>query len=94
ILGIGLFVAAAAANANLSAEYFSPAASPYSCTVSASDIQDVRPFWANWGPPVDVFAPGAQVLSAWIGPNNDETAIADGTSMATPHVAGLVAYLL
>ncbi|KAF1809990.1 subtilisin-like protein [Eremomyces bilateralis CBS 781.70] len=90
----GLFIAAAAGNANLSAEYFGPAASPYACTVSASDIQDVRPVWANWGPPVDVFAPGVQVLSTWIGPNNNETAIFDGTSMATPHIAGLAAYLL
>lgn len=47
--------------------------------------------WSNYGSVVDVLAPGANITSL----NNDGgTAMHDGTSMATPHVSGLAAYLL
>ncbi|KMU79481.1 oryzin [Coccidioides immitis RMSCC 3703] len=42
---------------------------------------------------VDIFAPGERIVSCWIGGNN-ATRKADGTSVSSPHVAGLVAYLM
>lgn len=60
-------------------------------TVGATDITDTRAFYSNYGLLVDVFAPGSNVTSAWTG-GGDRTI--SGTSMATPCVAGLVAYFL
>ncbi|KAJ0161415.1 Alkaline proteinase, partial [Colletotrichum tanaceti] len=48
--------------------------------------------FTNYGAGVDIFAPGVAVLSAWIGGNSATNSIS-GTSMASPHVAGLAAYL-
>ncbi|KAG0300839.1 serine protease [Linnemannia gamsii] len=62
-------------------------------TVGASTIEDERATWSNYGPCVDIFAPGRTVLSTWIG-NDTAIEIASGTSMATPHLAGLLAYYL
>ncbi|QRW20110.1 Serine protease [Rhizoctonia solani] len=87
-----------AGNSNRDAKDFSPARVPDVITVGATNIQDGR--WvtsasvgSNYGPIVDVFAPGQDITSAWIG-SDTATKRLTGTSMATPHVAGLVAYLL
>ncbi|KAG0274710.1 serine protease [Linnemannia exigua] len=42
---------------------------------------------------VDIFAPGQTILSTWVG-NDTATTLGSGTSMATPHLAGLLAYYL
>jgi subtilisin family serine protease len=54
-------------------------------------MNDSMPLWSNYGSFVDVLAPGANITSL---SNDGTTAVHDGTSMASPHVAGLAAYLL
>ncbi|KAM7197600.1 cuticle-degrading protease [Rhypophila sp. PSN 637] len=89
----GVFLAVAAGNSADDTYYYSPASEPTVCTVGASDINDAIAWFSNYGDIVDIFAPGVDVLSSWIGGVNNTNTIS-GTSMATPHVAGLGAYLL
>jgi aqualysin 1 len=71
----------------------SPARVSNAITVSATNILDVRASFANFGPCVDLFAPGAQIESDWY--SSDTTvAIDSGTSMAAPHVSGAAALYL
>ena len=71
----------------------SPARVPEAITVSATDRNDRRASWANYGDCVDFFAPGIDVTSAWY-TNNGATNTISGTSMAAPHVAGAAALFL
>jgi len=89
----GVFLSVAAGNSNDDTTYYSPASEPTACTVGASDVDDVRAWFSNYGSLVDIFAPGVDVLSSWIG-NPTATETISGTSMAAPHVAGLGAYFL
>ncbi|CAG8693532.1 8065_t:CDS:2 [Cetraspora pellucida] len=90
---VGLHFAVAAGNDNRDACEYSPAASELSITVGASTIEDERAWFSNHGPCVDVFGPGKDITSSWIGSRTATNTIS-GTSMASPHVAGLIAYLL
>ncbi|KAK4165538.1 cuticle-degrading protease [Cladorrhinum sp. PSN259] len=89
----GVFISVAAGNSDDDAYYYSPASEPTVCTVGATDVADARAWFSNYGDLVDVFAPGVDVLSSWIG-NPTATNTISGTSMAAPHVAGLGAYFL
>ncbi|KAI0310814.1 peptidase S8/S53 domain-containing protein, partial [Amylostereum chailletii] len=89
----GLHFAVAAGNDNRDACSYSPAAAEKAVTVGASTLGDERAYFSNFGPCVDVFAPGLNILSTWIGSENAINTIS-GTSMASPHTAGMLAYLL
>jgi len=89
----GVTVVVAAGNDGANAANYSPASEPLAITVGAIDINDNRASFSNYGSVVDIFAPGVNVLSSWIG-SNSATRTISGTSMACPHVAGLAAYLI
>jgi len=89
----GIHVAVAAGNSNTDASSTSPARAPSANTIGASTIADARASFSNFGSVVDLFAPGETVTSAWIGSTTATNTIS-GTSMATPHVAGLIAYFI
>lgn len=89
----GYVMVVAAGNSNTDACSSSPARVSKAITVAATDNTDTRASYSNYGSCVDIFAPGSQINSSWIG-NNTATKILNGTSMATPHVAGVVAEML
>ncbi|KAJ3364841.1 serine protease [Allomyces javanicus] len=89
----GVHFAVAAGNDARNACNYSPAASANAVTVGASAIDDKLAYFSNYGKCVDVIAPGKDILSTWIG-SKTATNIISGTSMASPHTAGLLAYLL
>jgi cerevisin len=86
-------VVVAAGNSNTDAGSTSPARAASVITVGATTIADARASFSNYGSVVDIFAPGQNVISTWIGSTTATNNIS-GTSMATPHVAGVAAYLL
>lgn len=93
LVDAGVFLAVAAGNESQDAENSSPASEPSVCTVGATDNRDNMSDFSNFGSVVDIFAPGTDITSAWIG-GSDQSSTISGTSMASPHVAGLGAYLL
>jgi subtilisin family serine protease len=82
----GVFTAIAAGNSSIDACQFSPASAANVTTVAASDSGDNSAFFTNFGSCVEVYAPGVDVTSSWL---NGGTNTISGTSMASPHVAGI-----
>lgn len=87
----GIHFAVAAGNDNADACSYSPAAAEKAVTVGASTLGDERAYFSNYGKCTDIFAPGLNILSTWIGSKYAVNTIS-GTSMASPHIAGLLAY--
>lgn len=95
----GVTYVVAAGNDNANACNYSPARVQGAITVGATDITDTRskftppPLASNYGPCLDLFAPGSNIHSAWIGSDTNSNVIS-GTSMSSPHVAGVAALYL
>ena len=89
----GVTYAIAAGNSNVDACNESPARTPQAITVGATGSNDFRAYFSNFGACVDIFAPGINITSAWY-TGDAATNTISGTSMATPHVAGVAALYL
>ncbi|HEX8361600.1 MAG TPA: S8 family peptidase [Longimicrobium sp.] len=88
LVNSGVYLAVAAGNENQNACNVSPASAPAVTTVGASDRTDLRASFSNYGSCVDIYAPGVSITSTWL---NGGTNTISGTSMASPHVAGVAA---
>ncbi|KCZ77210.1 hypothetical protein H311_01782, partial [Anncaliia algerae PRA109] len=88
---LGIHFSVAAGNDHDDACEYSPGSSPKVVNVGASDMKNKAAFFSNFGICVDVFAPGVDIYSAWI---KNTYRMNSGTSMASPHVAGVMALFL
>ena len=86
----GVVFVVAAGNSTANACQSSPAGEPLAITVGATTSADARSSFSNYGSCVDVFAPGSSITSAWY-TSTTATNTISGTSMASPHVAGVAA---
>ena len=98
MIGSGVATAIAAGNGNRGGRAqdacnYSPARVSQAMTIGATDKTDTKTSWSNYGSCVDWFAPGLGITSAWY-TSNDATNTISGTSMATPHTAGVAALYL
>jgi subtilisin family serine protease len=82
----GVFVAVAAGNDNVDACTASPASATGAFTVAASEKTDAKASYSNWGTCVEAYAPGSAIVSDFL---LGTTSSLSGTSMASPHVAGV-----
>ena len=96
LLAEGIVVVAASGNDGGSACGITPAGTPGTISVGASNANDGEPYFTNFGECVDIFAPGQSIISSW--PkylSTTNTYVGEtGTSMAAPHVTGAVARFL
>lgn len=92
-ISAGVTYAIAAGNSNRDACKYSPARVSAAITVGATTSSDVRASYSNYGSCVDLFAPGSSITSDWY-TSDTATNTISGTSMATPHVAGVAALYL
>ncbi|MFI7412580.1 S8 family peptidase [Streptomyces sp. NPDC049627] len=89
----GVTYTVAAGNDGLPAGLYSPAAVREAVTVGATDKKDARAGFSNFGPTLDLFAPGVSITSASYASDTGRATFS-GTSMASPHVAGAAALYL
>lgn len=86
----GVSIAVAAGNSNANACNSSPARAANAITTGSTTSTDARSSFSNFGTCLDIFAPGSGITSAW-STSNTATRTISGTSMASPHVAGVAA---
>jgi len=89
----GYTVVVAGGNNNANACNYSPARAPSAITVGATTSSDTRASYSNFGSCLSLYGPGSLVASTYSS-SDTATATMSGTSMATPHVAGLAALIL
>jgi aqualysin 1 len=89
----GVTYVVAAGNSNANACNYSPARVSSAITVGSTTSSDSRSSFSNFGSCVNIFAPGSSITSAWH-TSNTATNTISGTSMASPHVAGVAALYL
>ncbi|HEX5586776.1 MAG TPA: S8 family serine peptidase [Acidimicrobiia bacterium] len=89
----GITVVVAAGNSTADACNSSPSRAPSALTIGATTITDARASYSNFGTCLDLFAPGSAITSDWYTSDTGTNTIS-GTSMASPHVAGIAARYL
>jgi len=89
----GVHFAVAAGNSNADACNFSPARAANAVCVGATELADNKAYYSNYGSCVEIHAPGSNIVSTYIG-NPSAVATLSGTSMASPHVSGVIALYL
>ena len=87
----GVTYSVAAGGSNFDACQFSPAGVPEAVTVGATDSSDRRASFSNYGPCLDIFAPGVNIATVWLDAGN---IVLSGTSFAAAHVTGAAAMIL
>ena len=89
----GVTVVVAAGNNSGNACSYSPARAANAITVGSTTNTDARSSFSNFGSCLDIYGPGSNILSAWH-TSSTATNTISGTSMASPHVAGVAALYL